>query len=379
MENAPPSLPGAFAQIVTDSIPAILAHQQPDGAIVYDPAAPIVYPQQAIFPLAFCYAGLGPDKRFRRSAALQEAILRLGDWLLAHFDDHGCIHFDSYGYAVGGVEQRLTYAWLEALHILRTAQADFPFDRWADKILRAAETLVESNLRRLDGLRHFTMLTLGTSTNHVALYLTTVYRAGQVLDRPDLCQAVLPIARALAQDIHPDGYWEEHGDLSGTAGPTPSYNYLTHCAIALFCEWTQEPVFLAAIEKSTAFHGNFCYPDGAFLELIDERVRHDPAPGRASGDSLASRIGPPAAAPPGRTLPPGVPTSAIPPPSPLKASPATARISSIGTMVPSHPPRSKSRSITHRFPCPLPSPRTGPGASPSPPCPPSTPTIPPIA
>jgi hypothetical protein len=79
----------------------------------------------------------------------------------------------------------------------------------------------------------------------------------------------------MAADIHPDGYWEEHGDLLRTGGPTLSYNYLTHCGASLMYEWTGEQVFLDAIRKSTEFHGNFCYPDATFVELLDERVRHD--------------------------------------------------------------------------------------------------------
>ncbi|MCW8132345.1 MAG: hypothetical protein KIS92_18505, partial [Planctomycetota bacterium] len=119
---------------------------------------------------------------------------------------------------------------------------------------------------------------MGTSTNHVALYLTTIYRAGQVLQRPDLSAYVLPIARALAADVHPDGYWDEHSDLLRTAGPTPSYNYLTHCGMGLMAEWTGEAVFRAAVERSTRFHGNFCYPDASFCDLIDERVRYSGDP-----------------------------------------------------------------------------------------------------
>jgi len=59
--------PAAFGQVVTDAVPHILKHQRADGAIVYDESLPIVFPQQAIFPLAFCYAGLDPDKSHKGS------------------------------------------------------------------------------------------------------------------------------------------------------------------------------------------------------------------------------------------------------------------------------------------------------------------------
>jgi len=275
MNPDPQSMPDAFGRIVTDCIEGILAHQRPDGAIEYDPAAPLAYPQQAIMPLAFAYAGLGPDRRHRHSPRLLDAICRLGDFLTHWHEADGRIHFNSWGHDVHTVDQRLVYAWVEGLRLMREAGADLPYDRWAAKILAACQHLVDHRLTKLMGVRRFISRVLGTSTNHAALYVSTIYRAGSVLNRPELCAFVLPIGRALAADIHPDGYWEEHGDLLRTGGPTPSYNYLTHGGMALLHAWTGEEVFADAIRKSTAFHEKFSYPDATFLELIDERVRHD--------------------------------------------------------------------------------------------------------
>lgn len=271
-------LPQAFGRVVAEAIPGILKHQNEDGSIVYNPQAPIVYPQQAIFPLAFAWAGLDPEKRWFKHGEVRTCIEKLGAYLLSRFDDKGEFTWDSYGYKITGVDQRLTYAWTEGLRILREAGADHDFDAWGKKIAAACETLIEHRLRKLEGVRRFVGRVMGTSTNHVALYLSTIYRAGKVLGRPDLCDCALPLARALAADIHPDGYWDEHSDLLRTAGPTPSYNYLTHCAMGLMAEWTGEAVFKAAIERSTRFHGNFCYPDASFCDLIDERVRYDETP-----------------------------------------------------------------------------------------------------
>jgi len=267
-------LPGDFARVVAEAIPGILNHQQPGGSIVYDAKAPVNWPQQAVFPLAFCWAGLDPEKRWHQHGRVRESLDKLTGFLLQRLDDKGEFSWDSHGHKVSGVDQRLIYAWIEGLRTLRENGGDFPFDAWGKKILAACENLIEHRLRKLEGVRRFIARVMGTSTNHVALYLSTIHRAGQVLGRDDLCRYVLPIARALAQDIHPDGYWEEHGDLLRTGGPTPSYNYLTHCGMALLYEWTGEGVFRAAIERSTRFHGNFCYPDASFFELIDERVRH---------------------------------------------------------------------------------------------------------
>lgn len=278
MTHANLELPRAFGHVVAEAIPGILKHQTAEGAIVYSKEAPIIYPQQAIFPLAFVWAGMDPDQRWKKHGEVRTCIEKVGNFLLERFNEKGEFTYDSYGYKVQGVDQRLTYAWIEGMRILREAGGDFNYAAWSKKIAAACETLIEHRLRKLEGVRRFVGRVMGTSTNHVALYGSTIYRAGQVLQRPDLCAYILPIARALAADIHPDGYWDEHNDLLRTAGPTPSYNYLTHCGMALLAEWTGEAVFKAAVERSTRFHGNFCYPDASFCDLIDERVRYDATP-----------------------------------------------------------------------------------------------------
>src|SRR3954465_11471158 len=93
-------LPGGFAKIVSEGVEGMLAHQRADGAVVYDPAAPIVYPQQAIMPLAFCYAGLGRNPEHKNAPRLLDAIRRLGDFLERFFEADGRVHFDSYGHDV---------------------------------------------------------------------------------------------------------------------------------------------------------------------------------------------------------------------------------------------------------------------------------------
>jgi hypothetical protein len=267
-------LPAAFGCLIADGVDGMLKHQQPNGSIVYMPETPIVYPQQAIFPLAYCWAGLDGTGRYKNNKDVLVAIRKLADYLVGCFQDTGEFEWDSYGNKVRAVDQRLTYAWIEGLRILRENNADLDYTRWEDRITRACNRLFEHRLDKLQGVRRFLGRIMGTSTNHVALYITTVYRAAEVFKREDYRQRVMPTARALAQDVHPDGYWEEHGDLLRQGGPTPSYNYLTHCGMSLMYEWTQEAVFLNAIARSTVFHGNFCYPKGEFFELIDERVRH---------------------------------------------------------------------------------------------------------
>ena len=266
-------LKSSFGGVVAEGIPGILSHQRGDGAIVYDEKAPINWPQQAIMPLAWCYAGLDPDRKYERSPEILAAIRKHAGFLMQFTNEKGECDYNSFGNRVQGVDQRLIFAWVEALRILREAKSDVDTSSWAPRIEAACRELISHRLKKLVGLRHFLGRVMGTSSNHVALYLSTIYRTGKVLNKPDLVEFVLPIARAFAANIHPDGYWDEHNDLQREGGPTPIYNTLSHCAMSLMYEWTGEEVFAQAITKSTLFHGRFSYPDGTCMDLIDERVR----------------------------------------------------------------------------------------------------------
>ena len=271
-------LKSSFGRVVADGIPGILSHQRENGSIIYNEKAPIVYPQQAIMPLAWCYTGQDPERRFHRSADVLKAIRKLGDYLVSLTNSAGEVDFDSFGYRVKSVDQRLVFAWLEALRMLREHKADVDTSAWEPRIVAACHTLISHRLKKLVGLRRFLGRVMGTSSNHVALYLSTIHRTGTVLNKPDLVEFVMPIARAFAASIHPDGYWDEHSDLERSVGPTPLYNTLSTCAMGLLYEWTGEAVFGEAIAKAAHFHGRFAYPDASCVELIDERVRYHNAP-----------------------------------------------------------------------------------------------------
>jgi hypothetical protein len=274
------NFPNDFAKSVVDLVPFVLKQQEADGRMGNTPGMPFPSAQNSILGLAFCYAGLDPEKKYYQSKELKTSIERLTNFLTESCDHKGQFTIESYGHKLRGTDQRLTYAWIEAFRILRATGDSFDFHRWEPKIIAACETLIDHRLKHLVGVKRFIGKVAGTGMNHVVLYLSTIYRAGQVLNRKDLCDFTLPIARALANDIHPDGYWEEHNDLSREIGPTPLYNFLSHCGMALMYEWTKEKVFKEAIEKSTRFYQNFTYPDGKLFDLIDERVRyyHYPQP-----------------------------------------------------------------------------------------------------
>ncbi len=274
-------LPDAFGEAIESGIGGLLGCQGESGAIMFNGDSLLAKNQQAIFPMAYCYAARLGDGRYYRSEELSERIKRLGDFLVEWCDDKGGTSYKSDGgYDMPRLDQRLTYAWTEAYRICKKSEGceDFGLDGWAAIIERGCEKLIEGHLKKLAEVKKFTVHGLGTGTNHVVLHVSTVYRAGMVLGRDDFCEAAIGVGRAMAEWVHEDGYWEEHSDLRRLGGPTPLYNYLSHCGMALMYEWTGEAVFGEAVERSTRFHGNFSYPDGSFFDLIDERVRYHKKP-----------------------------------------------------------------------------------------------------
>jgi hypothetical protein len=260
--------PEAFFDAVIQQLPTLLKYQQEDGRIVYNPRQAFGSPQNAIFPMAFALTtGNSP---LRNSNALRNSLRKLTQFLEKNTTAHGEIKLAEGAH----VDQRLIYAWIETTRLLRDAKEDFPFDDWEKRIVGACEKLIDHRLKHGVGLKRLIGRVLGTSTNHFALYMAAVYRAGMVFGKPEYCDFVRPMAKALALDVHPDGYWEEHGDLTREIGPTICYGYLTHGGMSLLCEWTKEPAIKEALEKSAKFYSRFLYPDATYLDVMDERVRY---------------------------------------------------------------------------------------------------------
>ncbi len=260
--------PGAFFDAVVEQLPTLLKYQQEDGRILYNPKQNFTSPQNAIFPMAFCLTT--GESAWRKSASLRDSLRKLTGWLEKKTNANGEVQIGE----VFHVDQRLIYAWIETTRLLRDAKEDFPFDVWEKKILGACEKLIEHRIRHTIGLKRFLGRVMGTSTNHYSLYLAAVQRAGMVFGKTEFCDLVRPLAKALAADVHPDGYWEEHGDLTREIGPTIAYGYLTHGGMSLLYEWLKEPIIKEALIKSASFYSKFLYPDATFLDVMDERVRY---------------------------------------------------------------------------------------------------------
>lgn len=165
-------------------------------------------------------------------------------------------------------DNRLTGHLAETHLLLDEAGALNLLPKLDEQVARGAAHLFE-RLEDLRRLTHFTSANNGTSTNHVAVYGASVYRAGEVLKREEYTALARDTWVRLCDDQHPDGFWAET-----TPGPTPSYNNLTFCCAGRMARYTGEKRFREAALRGARFHRVFCYPDTCDLETIDGRVRY---------------------------------------------------------------------------------------------------------
>jgi len=110
-----------------------------------------------------------------------------------------------------------------------------------------------------------------TSTNHYAIWSSTVYLAGRVLqDKAWEELGTRAMHRLASEEQTADGYWGEFTDN----GPTTGYDYLTMNCVALYWEHSRDAAALEALRRSTDFHKYFTWADGTPVETINGRNRH---------------------------------------------------------------------------------------------------------
>lgn len=263
--NAPTSpLPGRyFALIATGMAPVAerLAAALPAEITAVETELGRHVPS-AILVAAVLYACRHPANPHAGSKQWLALALRIGDWLVIESEaERFRPRLDSH---------RDAYMWLEAYRLL---EAELGPDRraaWRREIERQVLPLVEMTEERRDFPRYQSPF-ISTSTNHYALWSSTVHLAGRVFGRADWEGLGAAVQHRLAAEGQtPDGYWGEHSD----AGPTPGYDYLTVTGVALYHEHSGDPAALDALRRSTEFHAYYTFPDGTPIEVIDDRNRH---------------------------------------------------------------------------------------------------------
>jgi hypothetical protein len=160
--------------------------------------------------------------------------------------------------------------WLDTYRLLEAELGPERRVRWRKEITKIVRWFAAETAGRLDFPRYQSPF-IRTSTNHLAIFASTVYLAGRVLpDREWELLGAKALHRLAAEEQTADGYWGEFTDN----GPTTGYNYLTLCCVALYWEHSKDPAALEALRRATDFHKHFTWPDGTPVETINGRNRH---------------------------------------------------------------------------------------------------------
>ncbi|MGH9666000.1 MAG: hypothetical protein ACRD9L_16360, partial [Bryobacteraceae bacterium] len=216
----------------------------------------------SILAPAVLYAKKHPGNRWYHDSKMLDLAIRIGD-LLASENEKGKFtpRLDS---------DWDTYTWLEAYRLLEGELGPERRERWKRAILANTAPLFHDASARVD-FPWYQSPYIGTSPNHYSQWAELLYLAGRTFDKPDWVTLGAKILhRFAAVDQSPDGYWGEHS----SAGPTIGYDHLTLSAVAVYWELSRDPAALAALRRSTAFHINFTYPDGAPVETMNNRNRY---------------------------------------------------------------------------------------------------------
>jgi hypothetical protein len=160
--------------------------------------------------------------------------------------------------------------WLDAYRLLEPELGAERCARWRKEFEKIVSWFARETAGRIDFPRYQGPY-IRTSTNHLALFASTVYLAGRVLpNRGWETLGARALHRLAAEEQTADGYWGEFTDN----GPAAGYNYLTMCCVALYWEHSQDAAALEALRRATDFHKHFTWPDGTPVETINGRNRH---------------------------------------------------------------------------------------------------------
>jgi hypothetical protein len=243
-------LPGHYLKLMAAEVKAIEAEPAPKnnpGAML---AAAVLYTKQHPANPSF------GDKK------LLEVALKLGDLQASLSEKDTVENKQEYEWEI--------HFWLDAYRLLEKELGAERRARWKKEIEKITRWFAGQVKYRLDFPR-FQGPYIRTSTNHLAIFASTVYLAGRVLPNKEWEQlGIHALHRLAAEEQTVDGYWGEYTDN----GPATGYNYLTMCCVALYWEHSKDTAALEALRRATSFHQHFTWPDGTPIETINGRNRH---------------------------------------------------------------------------------------------------------
>jgi len=215
-----------------------------------------------MFAAAVLYAKQHPANPSSRDKKKLELALALGDLFADASEKDTGENKQDYEWEI--------HFWLDTYRLLEPELGPERRARWRKELQKIVSWFARETAGRLDFPRYQGPY-IRTSTNHLALFASTVYLAGRVLPNKDWeTLGASALHRLAAEEQTADGYWGEFTDN----GPATGYNYLTMTCVALYWEHSRDAAALDALRRATDFHKNFTWPDGTPVETINGRNRH---------------------------------------------------------------------------------------------------------
>jgi hypothetical protein len=160
--------------------------------------------------------------------------------------------------------------WLDAYRLLEGELTPERKEVWRNALERNVRWFAGQTDARIDFPRYQGPF-IRTSTNHYALFASTVYLAGRILgDKGWEDLGAHAMHRLASEEQAVDGYWGEFTD----SGPASGYDYLTMNCVAVYWEHSRDTAALHALRRSVDFHQYFTWPDGTPVETLNGRNRH---------------------------------------------------------------------------------------------------------
>ncbi len=219
------------------------------------------FPYTILIP-ALLYSKKHPANKHFGDEKMLQLTLRIGDFLVSEYDKGN--------YTSRGDNDWDTYMWLEAYRLIENKLGETRRSKWR-AILEKEVQVPLPRLARSQDYPWYNAPFIGTSPNHYAIYASTLLVAGHVFNKPEWKKlATKVLHRFCTEEQAADGFWGEQS----REGPTIGYDFLTLTQIALYWEYSKDPVALKALRRSTDFHKYYTYPDGTPVETMNDRNRY---------------------------------------------------------------------------------------------------------
>lgn len=242
-----------FMKQLVKNVPSILADQETTSG-QFGSGVWIVHDQHVIYPLAAAWSREHPANPYYHDAKVLESIMDGGDALINAQNAKGMWIFRKKDNSTwGDIYMPWTYSrWIRTFSLIKDAMPADRRARWEKALL-----LGYNGIARDEVTTHVHNIPV-----HHAMGL---YCAGRVFDRKDWRDQASAFIHKAVEMQTPDGYWSEN------VGPVVGYNFVYVDAIGVYYALSKDERVLPALDRAAVFHTAATYPNGTYVETIDER------------------------------------------------------------------------------------------------------------